>query len=103
MSFANEFKRNQQGVTEEIAYYRSHADLEGIGEQIVVLEEMRDKWTELEVRYQGRGKMPSKPDDWDEDREIRSAAKESMNKIIKAAAALAEAESAEIQRENDPQ
>ena len=102
MSFANDFKRNQQGIKEEIAYYRSYAGLDGMGEFITVLEELRDKWKEHEVRYEGRGKTPTEPFDWNEDRQIRSASKESMNKIIKAAAPAGDDEPQEIRQEDGP-
>jgi hypothetical protein len=91
MSFANEFKRARLRIVEEIAYYRSFASLQGVAEPIAALEEMRDKWKEHAARFEGRGRTPSAPFDWVEDTQARSAAKERMNKVIKAAAIAAAA------------
>ena len=90
MSFANEFKRAVKGIEEEIAYYREFAQLEGMEESIAALEELRDKWKERTIRFAGRGKLPTEPFDWRDDKTTRCELKESMNRIIKAAAAAAE-------------
>jgi len=95
MSFANEFRRAQKTIVEEIAYYRTFQALSGMEEPISVLEELRDKWTECEKRSEGRGKLPARPADWDDDEASRQAAKEVMKKIIKAAAVAAASASAE--------
>jgi hypothetical protein len=98
MSFANEFKRAVKGIDEEIAHYREFAQLDGMAEPIAALEELRDKWQERTTRFAGRGKLPTEPFDWDDDKTARIALKESMNRIIKAAAeaaAAAESESSE--------
>ena len=95
MSFAKQFSRNMRGIEEEIAYYRTFARLEGMAEPIAVLEEMRDRWQQRNQRYEARGRAITEPFDWQEDRELRNAAKETMNKIIKVAKA---AEAAAVAR-----
>ena len=87
MSFAKEFTRNVRAVEEEIAYYRTFANLDGMAEPIALLEEMLDNWKERNLRYEGRGRAITEPFDWQDDREARNVAKETMNKIIKVAKA----------------
>jgi hypothetical protein len=91
MSFANEFKRAVKEIDQEIAYYRGFASLAGIAESLATLEELRDDWESRRLRFEGRGRPPSEPDDWDDDKTTRVAAKERLDKIIKAAAAAEEA------------
>jgi hypothetical protein len=91
MSFANEFRRALKTLDEEIAYYRSFAHLDGMAEPIEVLTDLREKWHECRARSEARGKLPAEPEDWSEDAEERRAAKEIMNKAIKAAALAAAA------------
>jgi hypothetical protein len=94
MSFANEYKRAVKEITEEIAYYRGFAALDGTAEPLETLEELRDDWEERRLRFEGRGRPPSEPADWDENKTTRVAAKEQLDKIIKAAAAAEEAKRA---------
>jgi hypothetical protein len=96
MSFANEFKRAVKGIAEEIAHYREFAQLDGMAEPIAALEELQDKWEERTVRFAGRGKLPTEPFDWGDDKIARSGLKESMNRIIKAAAAAEAAAADEL-------
>jgi hypothetical protein len=91
MSFANEFKRAVKEIDEEIANYRGFAALPGSEEPLAVLKDLRDDWLQRRQRFEGRGRPPSKPDDWAEDKTARVAAKERLDKIIKAAAAAEEA------------
>ena len=94
MSFANAFTRARRGLDEEIAYYRSFAALDGIGEPLAALEELREKWIQRSNRYAGRGRAPTEPFDWREDQASRASAKESMSRIIKAAAVADESAAA---------
>ncbi|HEX4145663.1 MAG TPA: hypothetical protein VHY91_19310 [Pirellulales bacterium] len=91
MSFANEFKRAVKEIGEEIAYYRGFASLTGIAESLAELEELRDDWDQRRQRFEARGRPPSEPDDWEEDKTTRVATKERLDKIIKVAAAAEEA------------
>ncbi len=102
LSFAKEFSRSVRGIEEEIAYYRTFASLDGMTEPIAVLEEMRDKWQQRNLRYEGRGRAITEPFDWQKDRQLRNASKESMNKIIKVAKA-AEAAACAPLREAGPE
>jgi len=105
MSFANEFKRAAKEIEQEIAYYRGFAGLAGVEELVVALEELRDDWESRRLRFEGRGRPPSEPDDWEDDKTTRVAAKEQMDKIIKAAAAAEEAKraaAAEAARRQSP-
>ena len=95
MSFANEFKRAVKGIEEEIAHYREFQQLEGMPQHIAALEELRDKWSERTTRFAGRGKLPTEPFDWADDKTSRRDLKENMTRIIKAAAAAAELAAAE--------
>jgi hypothetical protein len=94
MSFANEYKRAVKEINEEIAYYRGFARLDGTAEPLATLEELRDDWEARRLRFEGRGRPPSEPEDWDENKTTRVAAKEQLDKIIKAAAAAEEAKRA---------
>ena len=100
MSFANEFRRALKTLDEEIAYYRSFPHLDGMQEPTEVLTDLRDKWQECRARSEARGKLPAIPEDWNEDAEERRAAKEVMNKSIKAAALAATARAAAVTTEN---
>jgi hypothetical protein len=91
MSFANEYKRAVKEINEEIAYYGGFAGLDGTAEPLATLEELRDDWEARRLRFEGRGRPPSEPEDWDENKTTRVAAKEQLDKIIKAAAAAEEA------------
>ena len=91
MSFSNEFKRAAKEIDQEIAYYRGFAGLAGTAEPLATLEELRDDWEARRRRFEGRGRPPSEPDDWEENKTTRVAAKERLDKIIKAAAAAEEA------------
>ena len=91
MSFANEFKRAVKEIDQEIAYYRGFAGLDGTQEPLAILVELCDDWQERRRQFEGRGRPPSEPADWDENKTTRTAAKESLDKIIKAAAAAEEA------------
>ncbi len=89
MSFANEFKRAVKGIEEEIAHFREFDELDGMPQQLAALEELRDKWGERTTRFAGRGKLPTEPFDWEDDKTTRRDLKENMTRIIKAAAAAA--------------
>ena len=102
MSFASEFRIALKRIDEEIAYYRSFAALDGMQGPTEVLTELREKWHECLARSEARGKLPAEPEDWDEDADERRAAKESMNKLIKAAALAAAARAAVTPAANDP-
>ena len=94
MSFSNEFKRAAKEIDQEIAYYRGFAGLAGTEEPLATLEELRDDWEARRRRFEGRGRPPSEPDDWEENKTTRVAAKERLDKIIKAAVAAEEAKRA---------
>jgi hypothetical protein len=102
VSFANEIKRAVKEITEEIAFYRGFATLEGIAEPLEELEEMRDRWDERRERFEARGRPPSEPSDWDEDKTLRRSAKERLDKIIKIAAEVAAAAAISQGREAPP-
>ena len=99
MSFANEFKRAAKEIEQEIAYYRGFARLGGTEESLATLEELRDDWEERRLRFEGRGRPPSEPEDWEDGKTTRMAAKECLDKIIKAAAAAEEAKRTKVQPE----
>lgn len=98
MSFANEYRRAVKEIGEEIAYYRGFARLAGTEEPLAALVEMRDDWEERRLRFEGRGRPPSEPADWDDNKTDRVAAKDCLDKIIKAAAAAEEAEREQAKR-----
>jgi hypothetical protein len=78
MSFANEYKRAVKEIGEEIAYYRGFAGLAGTEEPFAALVEMRDDWEERRRRFEARGRPPSEPEDWDENKTDRVAAKDCL-------------------------